>query len=140
MLSVSATMPSPGNAASPCTSTGATARHVEIARQAVAHVHALARPRDAREHGIHDLEVARVRNELHTDRATVRERPLGPGAEVVLHVAGLAFGGGGRVLAVELAEDLRVRLVEDVREHVDAPAMRHRDDDLAGTGLTASPR
>src|SRR5690606_21205679 len=48
------------------------------------------------------------------------------GAEVVLHVtrAGLVADRDG---ALELAEDLRVRLAGDVRQHVEAAPVRHRD-------------
>ena len=40
------------------------------------------------------------------------------------------------MLAIELAEHLRVRLVEYVCEHVDATAMRHRDHDFTRAGLS----
>src|SRR5215207_240959 len=109
---------------------------VEVTRQAVANAHALAGTRDAGDHGVHDLEVARIRNEADGNGTAVGQCPLGAGAKVVLHVARLALGGRGGVLAVEFPEDLRVRLVEDVREHVDAPAMRHRNDDLTCPGVS----
>ena len=56
-------------------------------------------------------------------------------AEVVLDVAGPALGVGGdrldRPLALELAQDLVVRAPHHVRQHVEAAAVGHADDDLA---------
>ncbi len=59
-------------------------------------------------------------------------------AGVVLHVAHPAevdaqAVGENRIL--ELGEDLRVRLLQDVREHVEAAAMRHRDHDVLHAAL-----
>ena len=56
------------------------------------------------------------------------------GAEVVLDVAGALDGAGNR-RAVELGEDLRVLLAREVREHVEAPAVRHADAHLLDAGL-----
>ena len=84
------------------------------------------------------LEVARVRGER--DRDLPRPgRPLRPGAEVVLDVAGAALGIGRdrleRALALELAQDRLVRAADGVREHVEPAAVRHPDHDLVGSVL-----
>ncbi len=61
---------------------------------------------------------------------------LALGSEVVLHVTRTV--GLRRVqVALELAEDLRVRLADDVGEHVQAAAVRHADDDLGEAVLGA---
>ena len=89
------------------------------------------RARHAVQHRIHRFEVARVRR--HRDDHLLGQA-VGPRldarAGVVLHVAHPAeidaqAVGEDRIL--ELREDLRVRLLQDVREHVEAAAMRHRD-------------
>jgi len=77
------------------------------------------------------LEMARVRR--HRD-VHVPARSGGAGARVILHVAHPSEVGaerlrGDRVL--EFREDLRVRLVEDVREHVEPSAVRHREHAVA---------
>ena len=63
-----------------------------------------------------------------------RRRARAFGAEVVLHVARAALvardDGLDRPLALELAQDHLVGTADDVREHVEAPAMRHADHDL----------
>jgi len=58
---------------------------------------------------------------------------IGHGAEVILHVTGVARGVRG-VLPFELLEDGAHRLVEHVREDVDAATVRHRHHDLARAG------
>ncbi len=55
------------------------------------------------------------------------------GTEVILHVARVARSVSG-VLPLELLEHRAHRLVEHVREDVDATAMRHRHHDLARPG------
>ena len=61
------------------------------------------------------------------------------GAEVVLDVAARTLGGRGdgldRPLALELAQELLVRAVDDVRENVQAATVRHADHDLVRAGL-----
>ncbi len=84
---------------------------------------------------IDELEVARVRGERDGDVAA-RRLPYGFRAEVVLHVSGAGLEVGRHrlehALPLELAQD-RVRLPADrVGEHVEAPAMRHADDDVVG--------
>ena len=98
-----------------------------VATAAVA-LRALERAGAPHEHGIHDLEVTRVRHERDVDRP-VRRPVRAVVAEVVLHVPG---GGAGQVteLPLELAEDQRDRLLQHMGEHTDAAAMRHRDRDM----------
>ena len=73
--------------------------------------------------------MARVRGEGDRDRAARTRGELAARAEVVLHVT--AAAGHTRVeLTFELAEDLRVRLADDVREDVEAATVGHADDRL----------
>ncbi len=92
--------------------------------------------REALDHGVDRLEMARVGRERDGDLAG-RRRVHALGAEVVLHVAraalGIADDGGDRPLAFELAQDLLVGLADRVREHVQPPAVRHTDHDLVRT-------
>ncbi len=92
----------------------------------------LPRSRNSLEHGIHDFEMARIRNQHDLDLVTARDLPLSSRAEMILHVAGLADRIRRRVLSLELLEDRRVRLAERVRQNVDASAMRHRQVDFTG--------
>ena len=82
--------------------------------------------------------MARVRDEAHADLAAARRARARCG-EVVLDVAGAAFGVGGdgvdRPLALELAQDVLVRHADRVREHVEAAAVRHAHHDLVRAGL-----
>lgn len=92
--------------------------------------HVLLGAHDALEHWVDGLEVRRVRRQRHLGLAVAEHAEvLALGAEVVLHVAGAVRLTGVEV-ALELAEDLRDRLADDVREHVQAAAVRHADDDL----------
>ena len=85
---------------------------------------------DALEQRVDRLEVARVGREVDLRRHAALRGELALGAEVVLHVAGTL--DGPRVeLTLELAEDLAVALARDVRQDVEAPAVRHADADLA---------
>ena len=108
---------------------------VARARRAVG----LLRARDAFDDRVDRLEVARVRGQQDADVAGVRAAPP-HGAEVVLDVPGRALFGDDRLdraLAFELAEDFLVRPSDDVREHVQSPAMGHADDDLVRARLDA---
>ena len=51
------------------------------------------------------------------------------GTEVILHVPGPECLRRVQV-ALKLAEDLRVRLADDVGQHIEPAAVRHADDDL----------
>jgi hypothetical protein len=63
------------------------------------------------------------------DATPVRHRVMRREAEVVLHVV-VALDVGRRERRLELAEDDVERLLHDVREEVDATAMRHADREL----------
>ena len=91
---------------------------------------ALQRARRPLEHGIHELEMTRIRHERDRHIAA-RRRAHGVRAEVVLHVAGVARRLRA-VLPVELLKNVGGRLLEHVREHIDAPAVRHADHDILG--------
>ena len=83
--------------------------------------------RHADDHRIDRLQVARVRGHRHIHLAARRG---GPRAGVVLHVARPPEVGSerpGRHRVLELGEDLRVRLVEHVRQHVQPAAVRHAE-------------
>ena len=108
---------------------------VARARRAVG----LLRARDAFDDRVDGLEVARVRGQQDADVAGIRVAPPN-GTEVVLDVAGrslLGDDGLDRALAFELAEDFLVGASDDVREHVQASAMGHSDDDLVRSRLHA---
>ena len=80
--------------------------------------------RDALEHRVDGLEVRRVRRDRDLDLAAVAGDELALGAEVVLHVTG-ALDRARVDVALELAEDLRVALADDVGEHVEPAAVGH---------------
>ena len=107
---------------------------VAVARGAIG----LLGARAALDDGIDRLEVARVGDERDRDVAG-RRRARALRAEVVLHVAAAALLGRDdrldRPLALELAEDDVVRPADDVREDVEAAAVRHPDHDLVRAGL-----
>ena len=139
-MSVSATTPWPGNDASPWMRIGnATAGSwTPDAGRAVG----LLGARDAFDDRVDSLEVARVRGEEDlASPASVLAAP--DGAQVVLDVAACAFRRRcdrlDRSLALELAENLRVRPPDDVREDVEPTAMRHSDHDLVRAGLDPEP-
>ncbi len=78
---------------------------------------------------VHELEVARVRRDGDAIVSPVSAHVNAGRAQVVLHVARALVRA--RVVALELGEDLRDRLADRVREHVEPPAVRHPDHDLA---------
>ena len=96
----------------------------------------LRRPGGTSDDRVDDFEMAGVRFEPHDDRLAAAQLVGALGAVVVLDVAGAALGEGCDRLerrgALELGEDRSVRPAEVVREHVEAPAVRHPDYDLAG--------
>ena len=91
--------------------------------------HVLLGPDDALEHRVDRLEVARVGHQRDRDLRPVARRVLALRAEVVLDVTGPV--GAGRVqVPLELLEDLRVGLADDVGEHVEPATVRHAHDGL----------
>ena len=117
---------------------------LEIPRRPRVGSDVVAGSRHALDHRIDVLEVARVRRHLDEDLdVLLLLADRAPAAEVVLHVAvpvgALVVGGRrGRVGApasLELRDDRRVGLAEDVGEHVEPAPMRHPDDDLADLGV-----
>ncbi len=108
------------------------AEHVPGAqRRRAGRVHAgRRRPRHADQQRIDGLEMARVRR--HRDDQ--RRRHVGAfdaGTGVVLdvaHPAELDPPAPREQRVLELGEDLRVRLLHHVRQHVEPAAMRHRDE------------
>src|SRR6476646_3287597 len=68
----------------------------------------------------------------------VVEGTVGGGAEMIFHIAGaLDLVRLGRA-AFEFVEDRAIRLGHHLREHVEATAVRHADDDLAHAGWAAA--
>ena len=90
----------------------------------------LLRARQAHDDRVDGLEVGRVGGQGDVDLAVAEHLDvLALRAQVVLHVTGTA--GLRRVhVALELGEDLRQGLADDVGQHVEAAAVRHADDDL----------
>ncbi len=84
---------------------------------------------------VHPLEVARVEGEREVDPVLVgplAEHAVDREAEVVLDVAAAVVEIRLLVqLVLELGEDLRGGLLEHVGQHVEPPAVRHPDHDLA---------
>ena len=91
--------------------------------------HVLLGAGDALEHRVDRLEVRGVRGHRDLDPRAGAGDELALGAEVVLHVAG-ALHGARVDVALELAEDLRVLLADDVGQHVEAAAVGHAHRDL----------
>ena len=88
----------------------------------------LPRPHRALHHRVDDLEVRRVEREHDVGRPALGLDVRGE-AEVVLDVA---RPRALLDLSLELLEQDRGELSEDVDEHVEAAAVSHADDDLAG--------
>ena len=90
----------------------------------------LLRARQAHDDRVDGLEVGRVGGQGDVDLAVAEHLDVTAlGAQVVLHVTGAA--GLRRVhVALELGEDLRQGLADDVGQHVEAATVRHADDDL----------
>ena len=78
--------------------------------------------------GVHGLQVGRVRRERDVDFTVIEHGDEVAGfTQVVLHVTGTT--GGGRInIALELGEDLREGLADDIRQDVQPPAVSHADD------------
>ena len=81
--------------------------------------------------GVHPFEMARIERQAEVDLPPALRLVVGGVSEVVFHVA--AAEHRLRVLVLELYEDLGDVLLHDVGEKVEAPAVRHADDDLFAT-------
>src|SRR5690606_18688991 len=81
---------------------------------------------DALEDWGHCLEVRGVRGEVHASGLAGLCGEGAFGAEVVLDVARSLYGAGNGG-AVELGEDLAVRLAREVGEHVETATVGHAD-------------
>src|SRR4029079_16611083 len=84
-----------------------------------------------------DLEVRRVGGQRQMDLVAV-ELAIGGGAEMVFDVAGALDVVGRGWSALELVEDDAVGLAEHLRQHVQAAAMGHAENDLTQAELAAA--
>ena len=73
--------------------------------------------------------MAGIGRQRQVDRVLVGRDVIGRETQVILDVA-VAADRLGHVVALELVEDHPVGLVEDVRQDVQPPAVRHAHDDL----------
>ena len=101
-------------------------RQTELA--SLVRVPALLGPHPALDHGVDGLEMAGVRGQGQVDRVLELGGVIGREAEMVLDVA--VAGDGLRHVALELAEDHSVGLVQDVGQDVEPAAVGHSHDDL----------
>ena len=138
-MSVSATTPWAGKAASPCSSTG-TARFGSWVSSAPSNF-GLQEAGAAGDDRVDELEVARVRVEADRDLLALGGLVDAAVAVVVLDVAGAAVRDRGDRLdrveplgALELGEDRLDRAAEVVGEDAEAAAVGHPEDDLLGAG------
>ena len=91
----------------------------------------------AEHHRIDDLEMGRIGGQRQMDLVAV-ELAVRRGAEVILDVArALDLLRRGRA-ALELVEDGAVRLAHHLGQHVEPPAMRHAEHDLADAERAAA--
>src|SRR5271166_3018367 len=94
-------------------------------------------PNQALRHRVHGLQVRRVGRQRYLNVVVAEHLYVDSGgAEVVFDVAGAVRLGRVQV-ALELAEDLRVGLADDVGQHVEPAAVWHRDDDFVQAVLGA---
>ena len=91
----------------------------------------------AQHHGIDRLEMRRIGRQRDVDGRAV-ELAVGRGAEMVFDVARAAHFLRLRGAALELGEQRRVALVQDVHERVQAATMRHADHHVADAELAAA--
>src|SRR5574338_723856 len=75
-------------------------------------------------HRIHELQVARVEAQGEMHRPSRGRYPVSAVAQMVLHVAASLMKRIDKIL--EFMEDLPRSLPENIREHVEAASMRHR--------------
>ena len=73
--------------------------------------------------------MARVGHEREFHHAAARGDAFALESEMVLHVA-RGHVAEMIVASLEFAEDVLDRLAEHVRQHIDAPPVRHRDGDV----------
>ena len=92
------------------------------------------RARHALDDRAHRFEVARVRGEGERDLVSARGVVLADRAEVVLHVA-RTLRARRVELALELAEDLGVRLADDVGEHVEPTPVGRAEHHVGHAGV-----
>ena len=90
---------------------------------------ALLRPRFSEHDGIHRLEMAWVRCEADADFVARIRAALGIVAEVIFHVA-VAADQLGNVVFGKLREHRGERFLQEIRDHVQPPAMRHAHHDF----------
>ena len=119
MLSVSATIPWPAKAASPCMSSGKTLRRCSVSPRMRCRARAV--PSTT---GSTASRMARIGREPNLDFRAGSEFPDGVIAEVIFHVA-IARDEIGNVVCAELGEDHLERFLEEIREHIEPAAMRH---------------
>src|SRR3954452_9052587 len=88
-------------------------------------------------HGIHDLQMRRVRRERQMDPVVV-ELAVRRGAQMILDVAGALDRVGIGRTALELMEQGTMRLAHHLGQHVEATAMRHAEYDFLHTEVAAA--
>ena len=88
---------------------------------------------DALQDAVCGLQVRGVSAHVDLRGQAIVEGVDAPGAQVVLDVAG-TLNGVGHVVALELVEDLRIRLAGNVCQDVESAAVRHADGDLVDAG------
>ena len=87
--------------------------------------------------GIDDFQMRGVRRQRQVHLVAV-ELAVRRGAEVILHVARAFDVFRRRRAALELVEQHAVRLAHDLRQHIEAAAMRHADADFLHAEIAAA--
>ncbi|CNU75443.1 Uncharacterised protein [Mycobacterium tuberculosis] len=94
-------------------------------------------PHQSLQHRVDGLQMRRVGGQRHLNVVVAEHLQVQPGgAQVVLDVTGAVRLRRIQV-ALELGEDLRVRLADDVGQHVEPAPVRHPDDHLVEAVLSA---
>src|SRR4051812_38745457 len=88
----------------------------------------LSRAGAAERDAVDEFEVAGIETERELKFFAGGGGPFGAVAEMIFHVA--TAGGGFPASIGKLAEDLSRTFADDVREHIQATAMGHADDDF----------